>query len=176
MQFNALIKAITTAIVVPVAMWVGWMLADRTKPFTRESGEIIAWDFSQCNLEPNADLGRVAANACVAVKWNITIDEARLLACDIASTEHVNRIITDRNGTHELPKTKNTFGGATGRPFENPLIRPFVLPPWSVEGPAVYWSESRYVCNWLQRLFPDTLAIRINEPVIPYFVETSLVR
>jgi hypothetical protein len=146
----------------------GYMLADRMPPYIRHSGEILPTDPAECNLPPGPDLGKITAGSCVVVKWNITV----LRDCEIANSEHVGRQITDINGTHDLPKSRNVYGGDSGKKIENPLLRPFILPEWSVEGPAEYWSEARFNCNYLQKAFPSQ-AILINKPMIQYHVEAS---
>jgi hypothetical protein len=53
--------------------------------------------------------------------------------------------------TRSLPKTEQYFGPNGREPFSAKLRRPFVLPAFSVPGPATYHSEACFVCNPLQK-------------------------
>ncbi len=141
-----LMVAGTVAATVPMVLWA----LDRNGPYERLYGVIIPGNPMECGPDANY-YDNVRPGGCVVVEWTIAL-HGNYKDCSPINALHVSRTIKGADGvTHNLPKTERYFG--PGRePFSEKLRRPFVLPDFSVPGPAVYHSEACFVCNPLQKI------------------------
>ena len=145
---------------------VAWWAMDRKGPYDRLFGVIVPEDPAKCGEGVTDTRSMVVPGACVAVEWRLK--DIYRQDCTPVSSRHVSRTITDANGVHELPKTENVYGGNKQK-FTNPLRRPFVLPDFSIPGPAIYYSEACFFCNPLQWALNDPVCK--NTPDAHYVVE-----
>lgn len=145
-----------------VALWA----FDRRGPYDRLFGKIEPEAVARCGPGVTDTRPMIVPGACVAIEW--TLADIYTQECNPVSSRHVSRSITDANGVHVLPKTENVYGGGKNK-FTNPLRRPFVLPEFSVPGPAMYQSEACFICNPLQ--WALNWPVCIGKPDAYYVVE-----
>ncbi len=150
-------------IILPIIYWT----IDRRPPYERVFGVIVPEEPAECGLPENSQKG-IHAGSCVAIQWTLKRFEG-LQNCRTATSQHVSRTITDANGVHVLPKTENVFGRGK-KPFSETLRRPFILPDFSVPGPASYRSSACFICNPLQ-LVADWPVCSGDSPEVIYHVE-----
>jgi hypothetical protein len=139
------VVAFTVAFSVPLTLWA----LDRNGPYDRLFGVIVPANPMECGPAANY-YDEVRPNGCVVVEWTIELHD-NYRNCSPISSLHVSRTIKGADGiTHELPRTERYFG-AGKEPFSKKLRRPFILPAFSVPGPATYHSEACFICNPLQK-------------------------
>ncbi len=152
----------TVALTVPMVLWS----LDRNGPYDRLFGVIVPGHSMECG--PDAQYyGEIRPSGCVVVEWTIELHD-NYRSCSPINSLHVRRTITGADGiTHDLPRTERYFGDGR-EPFSEKLRRPFVLPAFSVPGPATYHSEACFVCNPLQKF--ANWPVCKTTPDVPYEV------
>jgi len=149
------------------------MALDRTPPYYRDRGEIVAAPPGECGLPDSMATSEVKPGHCVYTLYYIRVVND---SCVPIPGGHVTRFIERGGVQRELPKTPPMYGAGTNRPFSSPLIRAWTYPEWGADwdrpGEALYKSAACYTCgfgpftqNLVQKVFPvcvDTPAIRFN--------------
>ncbi len=167
--------AIIAAVGIPLGLVVA-MAIDRTPPYYRDRGEIMAAAPEDCGLPPNTATPNIVPGRCVYTVYYIR----NVKTCDPVPGGHVSRVIEKQGAARALPKIPPTYGGDTGRALKNPLQRAWIYPEWGSDwdqpGEASYASDACYVCpfgpiaNQVQKYIAP---VCVDEPKIGYTVSAQ---
>lgn len=140
-----------------------WMLLDRSPPYVRDHGQIIAAAPENCGLPPGP--ASVTPGACVAVVWSVRIIR------NCVPSEHSNitrRIVDGENVAWPIAAVAGLYGTGTLPSSSDRLVRYLVLPSGAAPGRAIYKSSASYACNPLQRL---VWPVVVDTPDITFVIE-----